>query len=393
MVYPWYNHGIPMVCPWCTHEIPMVYPYYTYGIPIPNHTEADTADVALKILRIRDERVSQGKFVDRITERFTGRHEDSFRPLFVKHANGEGSDPSMMREIVSYQLCMIDDTAQEEPHAVLSKIVRARPRGNSASWFAMARMKQNIDAKRSLDREHPFRFGQLFRSWSRLFIAHSFTKKRHIAIKTVSKTHKFERLEKFAQKVYRTGGHAFLQTGLLSTHQKMFQETNCHTYCQALMDNTAKIQREYVLACVSDRSVYTLQQADPLQAIEDRPSGSSIGEGMGMPMVFEIVDKRAAAKSYVPTGGAVAFKSMRTPVMHQPLTFFQYSDTDTEEHRVFRVGWPSFIDLQSIGTWYDISLRLIEWKTDTINDDNGCTRIHSPLPCSAKIWQELQIFC
>ncbi len=59
---------------------------------------------------------------------------------------------SLLRtEVTAYQLCMLDDSIQEGPHARISRIVTASRSGRPPWWSAGVRIEQNLEARASLE--------------------------------------------------------------------------------------------------------------------------------------------------------------------------------------------------------------------------------------------------
>ena len=73
-------------------------------------------------------------------------------------------------EITAYQLCMLDDSMQESPHARISRVVQAARPSKPPWWSATVRLRQNLAIGKSLDELKPQHSRALFQAWK--FLTH-----------------------------------------------------------------------------------------------------------------------------------------------------------------------------------------------------------------------------
>jgi hypothetical protein len=115
------------------------------------------------------------------------------------YAKGDPMSERLRTEITAYQLCMLDDSVQESPHAKSTKVVQAARASKPPWWSATVRMQQNIDLMDALEAKKPQRFAQFFHSWKFLCQTSRSSKA------TWRLTPKRVGDKPFLQKVYRLG--------------------------------------------------------------------------------------------------------------------------------------------------------------------------------------------
>ncbi len=85
-----------------------------------------------------------------------------------RYAAGEAMSERLRSEITAYQLCMLDDSMQEGPHALVSHTAVAARSSRTPWWSATIRLQQNLTAWEQSGQETPQLFERLFRVWKRL---------------------------------------------------------------------------------------------------------------------------------------------------------------------------------------------------------------------------------
>ena len=81
------------------------------------------------------------------------------------YASGNPMSERLPTEITAYQLCMLDDSMQESPHARISRVVQSARPAKPPWWSATIRLDQNLAILKFLDHIKPQRSRALFRSW------------------------------------------------------------------------------------------------------------------------------------------------------------------------------------------------------------------------------------
>ena len=205
-----------------------------------------------------DEAKAAGMQTHRVSDFFCGDHPGSLRPDFEMWANAGVMSIELRTWITAYQLCCLDDGMQESPHGVITKLAAARPNSGPKCWAALYRYKQNLHLKRSMDLNHPGRFGSLFRHWRLLFSKRpTFGTERLVHPRKVAKN--------FEEKVYRMNQFAFTNIGTMKKDQEQFrQDTTDHIEAISL---TGKITREYLRMVLLPRDIVSfIQDVPPVDA-------------------------------------------------------------------------------------------------------------------------------
>lgn len=115
------------------------------------------------------------------------------------YATGSPMSENLRTEITAYQLCMLDDSMQESPHARISRVAQAARPSKPPWWSATVRLKQNLAICESLDELKPRQSRAFFQAWK--FLAHR-NPSQHVRFHLIPKR---IRTKPFLQMVYRLG--------------------------------------------------------------------------------------------------------------------------------------------------------------------------------------------
>ena len=118
---------------------------------------------------------------------------------FRNFAAGHSMSEALRTEITAYQLCVLDDSMQEGPHAFVSRCV-TQSRSSRPAWLSSSiRLNQNIYYRDMALTAHPGRMEWYFKRWKLLGQSIDRPYSRGIVLRISTK--------RFCSMVYRTGDH------------------------------------------------------------------------------------------------------------------------------------------------------------------------------------------
>ena len=130
--------------------------------------QADEPLVAQEMLAKYDAakaNVSMATGIHRVSEYFCGHETGSLRPAMESHAKGHGMSETLAREILAYQLCIIDDTTQEAPHRDCSHLAKSSPGSKPIWWFSSMRLQEHLDVYDQMSGPERSDMALYLRSW------------------------------------------------------------------------------------------------------------------------------------------------------------------------------------------------------------------------------------
>lgn len=293
---------------------------------------------------------------------------------------GDGQMSDRLRsEITAYQLCVLDDSFVEGPHANIGRVGRSASTPSPSWWSATVRMAQNFQEYDRSVLESPGRFEQLFDSWK---LVAQFRKDSYLS-------GQIRRIRKgpLLRFVYRTGATATQRdwTVLRPLADKTFQDLP-HTKPGDFVD----LMKEYLLAICVPGSVVEFHDSRGVSAAE-LVSGSAQVEGQG-PLVpvrhfFEVVSRSLVSKKFISTANLVKMKRMQVPLVLQRLTLCDCATGQDLPQSViaFPEGNPEVQDVRTLGSWADLRRRSHSWSVEAITDE-GSLRLTARQSLGQLVW-------
>lgn len=342
---------------------------------------ADDPEVAAKMLAEYDtimEEPARARHVHRVAHHFLHR-TSAFRADMEQHSHGHGMTPALGQEILSYQLCMLDDTFQEAPHRDISGIVKKAPGSKPAWWFSSMRLAQNIKFREVVDHEQPNQFANYFVNWKAVIrFRPSTTSDKLVPVR--------RKPAAVINRVYRIG-HVNLEdlTYMRPTRELTKDERKLTS---TALRNIA-LQKDFLNAVAVPGKVFTLPGLTSFQALgHERTSRASGHEGLPeRPLCFEIVDLDTFSKKHVRTARVRRMMEFQFPAMVQMHAIHRFRDYPGHEQTIFPDGKPREVDILNMGvTFQALMTDICDWSVQRESDIKGCMTLSNPELMSQRQW-------
>lgn len=320
----------------------------------------------------------------RVSSYLMGSATGQLGPDFRRWA-GEGHMSGRLRsELTAYQLCMLDDSFVEAPHAHISRIARQATVPSPSWWSATVRIEQNFQAYEKSKISCPGRFEQLFDAWK---LMGQFRQGRYLegqALKVPAR--------QFLRSVYRTGAQ---DTQRDWTVLRPLTDRPGQGMPEVRPSDMEALIKEYLLAIFVPGSVVEVQDTRGVSASEllsgvAHPSGQV---ALVAPRQFyQVVSRALVSKKFVSTERLARIKFMRVPVVLQRLSL-PIADGQEVLSSVIAVpeGFPEVQDVKTLGSWRDLRHRLHSWTVQSVTGTGGLV-LMGRQPLGSLAWSSASVF-
>jgi len=301
-------------------------------------------------------------------------------------AAGGLMSPRLRAEITAYQLCMLDDSCVEGPHARIGRVTRSSGRVSPPFWSATCRLQQNIAARRNADSLCPGRFAWFFDRWK----MHGQRRKRNYDRGQPQRI----RTGNFCSTVYRTHEAALENWEALGQRRLAIE----HDDASRMRSGTVRqIQLDWI-ACVfrPGKTFSASSNTHGMQALENMASGAvaaeeAVSEGSGR-IVFQVVSDKLVWKKHVSSPTVLDWRRKACPVMIQNFGQCSPIDESSGSAEVYHEGYPEVVDLFHLVTWKNL-MKACEWQCEDVGSDGAdesCVfRLHLPVLVDSMTWRSV----
>ncbi len=294
-------------------------------------------------------------------------------------AGGELS-PALRAELTAYQLCKLDDTVQEAPHAQVGHEV-ARARASKPVWWSSTvRLEQNRQECAAAEKAEVQR---CFRSFKAVLPAVRPKRGGGQEPRTDRKT--------FLARVYRTGvlAHSAWAPSSLLAQSGASEATDL---ASSAAQDVAKLQAEFLRSVCQEGYVFTVPSTQPVADLDalGLRSTSLSATVRGDTLCFQVVSLRVARRAFVRTERVGKLRAMAAPALVQWCEFWN-SGPSTEQSEVFFDGTPVVVDLLRLGTWRALHREMVRWNLAGPADVEGCYLLAEPTRVADLQWQRCSV--
>jgi hypothetical protein len=309
------------------------------------------------------------------------------------YAAGSPMSERLRTEITAYQLCMLDDSMQESPHARIARVVQASRPSKPPWWSATVRMEQNLAICRSLDEIRPQRSRALFKAWK--FLAQrnpSLKVQWHLIPKKLAD-------KPFLQMVYRLGHENRTDWSSLSIFNGRGSGIGMGSLQK--LSPVEKVFEDLFKRVCKPGSLFTVdRQCSAWSALDSLGQGDAPGlpkPTLEQLVCFQVLHLNPTAKRQADTAIVQVERTMKLPAMVQLYQVTETSDIHDScpRWRVRVHDIPAVIDMmvfaghESPRTWLP-SLR--KWTLASCTSGNtGDCDIVDPILIDRKTWHYLYI--
>jgi hypothetical protein len=297
-----------------------------------------------------------------------------------RHAGGHGMSDTLRQEILSYQLCMLDDTVQEAVHRDVSHISGRVPASKVPYRAAALRLEQNLAqwdrcAGSGADTD-------TLRSYKAVLQLKPDSYRTLTPVRMP--------LSDFLQRVYRSGQHSLEYWGSLADMMAAFLKRRPVARV-ALAD---ELKSEYLRSVLVPGLLYTCPR-DPDNCPADTvlqplPEAARRMEAFGADIgAWQVLDMDVARKRFIRTGFAHRVRSMCVPVSVQPHVVHSRGQYPSQELQVTATGPPDIVDATQLAPWPLLRCALRQWGPLGPADTPMClTAGHSELVAARALGHE-----
>ena len=304
-----------------------------------------------------ENRVRQ-KTLHRVSRYLLGSQPGQLGPEFRAWASAGRMSDRLRTELTAYQLCVLDDSFVEGPHAQVGRIARQTTKPSPSWWSSTLRLEQNF---REYDRSVPEasgRFGRLFDSWRLM------AQSRPSAYISGKPARVLRR--DLLRSVYRTGA---AQTQRDWTVLQPLTDKSSEALRAAKPTDKEVLIKEYLLAVFVPGSVVEVSDTRGV-SLEELLSGQA-SEGSGEALVrerrfYQVVSRTLVSKRFVTAEGLARLRRMRVPIVLQRLV----PQAPDGQGALLAVpeGVPDARDVMSEGSWQDWRQGMHSWTVDSVTD-------------------------
>ena len=285
-------------------------------------------------------------------------------------AAGSPMSTRLRTEITAYQLCPLDDTAAESPHAHVSMTVKSKVASKPAQWSAKLRWEQNKALRTTVENMKLGAFHRCFTGWKSI-VQRDLRKSNALIPAAITPSYAKDI-------VYRMGHCAIADWSVFRkfvTGQKSFK---------CIKPNSLMAMKvEYIGFLLTPGGIYSVPGDNGFASLGSDP----LNESNAPPKLFQLVSFNAVRMDHVHTISMMKMKSWRKLGVLQMLDIAPTAEDSPEEHLdVFPLGTPRPVDLVLEYSWEDWTQKLLSWSVDS-SRLAGCFRITSPMPAQST-WTE-----
>ena len=265
-------------------------------------------------------------------------------------------------EVTAYQLCVLDDSFVESPHALVSRTARQSTLPSPSWWSSSVRFDQNFADYDSAARDAPGQFEQLFETYK---LIAQYRQSRYL-----SGQQRLCSEKELLRWVYRTGAkETQFDWSVLSA-----LTDRADAPAEKFPDMEVML-KEYLLAlCVPG----TVVEAKDSRSVSSPELLSGAARDSDEPALlaartlYQVVSRSLVSKRFVSTETVAKMRAMRVPVVLQRLALQDDEGQELPASVVaYAEGVPEVRDVRFLGSVQDLRQGLHSWTVQSVADDGG----------------------
>ena len=285
--------------------------------------------------------------------------------------DGQNLSAKLRTEITAYQLCVLDDSMQEGPHAYVSKAAASSCNSAPAWWSATIRFKQNMRVRSDLG----VRFQWFMNRWKSIGQSSAWKRRRGIRLK--KSPHVVRAM------VYRTGQHCNVDR-----HGLAVKLPGSGPDLAIDLTDNEKIVQDFVRKVFTQGNTFTLPADGHLALVNalGEQSEPQSSQDRGQPgQCFSVVGTDLLVKKHVVTEKIRSLRLLSVPALVQNFTFWHAGVPGQRNPDVYLDGPPELLDLVSLSSFTNLTSRAVHWEMSA-SDVQGCMTLQMPMPVMQRQW-------
>lgn len=322
--------------------------------------------------------VARGQSVNRVLRYLASEEAGCLGQDLRAWAAGGPMSVELRTEITAYQLCVLDDSMAEGPHALVSDCAGSAPTSRPEWWSATIRLSQNLQMAENIAEEERTIFDLFYRKWQ-LMGQSDLKAYRRLQPKRQTK----KELLRF---VYRTGEHSLVDWSAL--HVKLDEPKANRTVASSLQ----AIQFEYLFKTFRPGCAFTVRTAFSNSSVSQTasPGDPVVPVSVASQLqAFVVVSNNPNKKKKVSTSVSEHVARNQLPVQIQQLTFWNPASAEAAQFDVFTESPPRLVDLAGLATWKNVIKTAKYWSVSD-SDIAGCRHFNSGQLIAQQSWH---LFC
>ena len=345
-------------------------------------SQADSRDVAKRICKDYDEARRTGQFVHRVTHYIASTNPGCWGSDLRAFASGQSMSEGLRSELTAYQLCVLDDSMAEGPHAYISGCGARAPSSKPAWWSSTIRLGQNLALVDAAMEAHDGALGVLYQKWQVMG-----QRSMRLYNRLVPKRQSSAQLLSF---VYRTGEWNMLDWSFLDV--KGPSPTSDTRGVAKSKTSLQAMQHEYIACILQEGRTYTVAMPRPSSRPTSQTNATSscdvsiVSASQSCSLrVFRIVCLGTSRKKVVRTVSTSLRASFSIPAQIQNLTLWNPHADDADSFDAYTEGYPQHVDLSVIASWSALVSSTKRWSVCD-SDVEGCIGLGGGQLLADKEW-------
>jgi len=303
-----------------------------------------------------EQAILHGRRLHRVSHYLLGNKVGQLGGHFARWATAGVMSPQLRVEITAYQLCVLDDSFVEGPHARISRDARAVTRPSPSWWGATLRLEQNLATYDRAQLQMPGRFAYLFARWKLMAQHRPLSYERGVIARLKTRP--------FLQQVYRTGAR---QTQASYGHLQSRRAPDSADLARPKGTDMEPVIKEWLLWAFRPGAIVEVTDTRFVSSEELVSGHCPLAEG-GRPLVsevrfYQVVSRTLVGKRFLSTATLEKMRLMRVPLVLQRLAIVgDRPGPEAATALAHLEGVTEVADLKLLGSWADMRRGLRIWS-------------------------------
>ena len=298
---------------------------------------------------------------------------------FRRFRAGADMTPALRGEVTAYQLCILDESLVESPHAIVSRFVSSSRASKPWTWFSSLRLDQNIFMRRTvLGGPASGVFDRLFTNWKCVGqkSLNSFLRERPVKMSP----------KRFIAFVYHIGDENRKALPVFKDRSDQGSDD-----CSVAVDDPERmaLQKDFLYCVLPPRTYFSLPAVidiNKLNGLVEKPKQEASAPEVNPPQIFQLVNVDFLRKKQVSTERMRNIRCFACPAVLQQFCSWRMREYPGLEHNVYSVGGTAITDLLKLAPWDVLAKDLMLWTVVRDSDVQGCTSISQPVRVADRQW-------
>lgn len=281
-------------------------------------------------------------------------------------------------EITAYQLCVLDESLVESPHAAVSRITSSSRSSKPWTWFSRMRFRQNKALRSYMNHVRTGEFERRFRKWKCM---------GQRSVKTFLKGRPVRKKNKtFFSFIYRLSAHNREELPVFANRDTLDQAAE-HVPVEDA--DRAALKKDFLLRVFRPNTYLSLPAASDIRKLSGLVDGPEVTAPPD-PRIMQIINTDFSSKKHVPTEYMRMVRRQACPALVQRVDAWGLREYPGNSMNVFTIGDVEIMDLLKLDSWDTIIGQCVIWTQLDESDISGCSCISHPEYLKDRVWRSLK---